>query len=125
MNSIKNKMRTFNSKNKFEESLEQMRQKHKYDPRPDLSEDHEYWIQVLKVAEKYDSQTYGNLHGFRCVGCRLEYIDGQFKLKPGPNSWPDHETWMKDREKYLLPYKSIIKKVFEEAAKTFQGSTIK
>ena len=95
--------------------LNELRQKNKYDPRPDLEEDHELWQLVLKEAEKIDRQVYGNLHGFRCAGCQLEIKDNQLTLIPGQalkNYYQDKNKWQQDRQEYLLPYVKEIKQIF-------------
>ena len=94
--------------------LNELRLKNKYDPRKDIEEDSKLWIKVLKEAEKVDRQIYGNLHGLRCVGCKLKIVDGQLMLKPDLKKYyKDEDEWKNDREEYLLPYAKEIKSIFE------------
>jgi len=40
------------------------------------------------TAKKAEKQVYGNLHGFRIVGCRLQLENEQLKMTPGGSYWP-------------------------------------
>jgi 2-keto-3-deoxy-galactonokinase len=117
MNSIKEKMENFrNGKEELEEYLQQEREKNRYDPRPDLSDDTELWQAVLEEAKKQDRQVYSNLHGFRCVGCRLQLENEQLKLLPGAaigQHWKNKKEWKQDRREYLIPFKDTISAVFK------------
>jgi len=99
--------------------IEELREKNRYDPRPDLKEDHDYWQAVLKEAEKLDKQIYSNLHGFRCAGCRLKIEGDGLRLFPavGPGQqWKDKREWIQDRQEHLLPYAKEIKEIFEKVS---------
>ena len=91
------------------------------DPRPDLSDDTNYWRAVLTEAKKIDNQLHGNLHGFRCAGAKLELDDGQLQLIPdiGQDNWvwPDKQSYLRDRRKFLMPFKAEIKDIFEKVGK--------
>jgi len=117
MNKIKEKMQNFsNGKKEFKEYLQQERNKNRYDPRKDLKSDSEYWQAVLKEAEKQDKKVYSNLHGLRCVGCKLKLSKGKLKLIPGEaigRHWQSKAEWKQARQEYLIPYKDTIKAVFE------------
>jgi hypothetical protein len=103
--------------NKFEEYLNKLVEKHKYDPRPDLKKDSKLWQVVLKTAERVNKQIYSNLHSFRIAGARLKVKDGKLKLIPtiGQNKyWKTKADYQKDRKEYLLPYTEEIKEIFKE-----------
>jgi len=102
-----------NEEKELEDFLQLERKKNRYDPRKDLSEDHELWQVVLKEAGKVDRQLYGNLHGFRCMGCRLKKNKNILRLIPAP----DYENYQEDRREYLLPYKAEIKDIFQKVAR--------
>ena len=115
MNSIRNQMLKFKNK-KHEQSF-------RHDPRPDIEEDHKYWKLVLKEAEKIDKELYFNLHGFRCVGAKLELDSNGFNLLSGPevtDYWQDKSEWQASRKEFLFPYTNEIKQLFAEVYDVLQ-----
>ena len=101
----------------FIKYIDEIREQQRYDPRPDLSEDSKYWQAILKEAEKQDKQVYGNLHGFRIAGCRLQLENEQLKMTPGEaigQHWKNKKEWKQDRKEYLLPYPKEIKNIFNK-----------
>ena len=93
--------------------------KYRYDPRPDLKDDHNYWEEVLKTAEQVDEKIYSNLHGFRAVGAVLQVKDNKLRLEAGPDKvqfWDNQEHWKEAREDFLIPYGKEIAKIFEKIA---------
>lgn len=48
------------------------------DPRPDLTDDHKPWEELLTIAK--DDKLYGPLHGFRCYGARLMSVVGVWNI---------------------------------------------
>ena len=93
--------------------------KYRYDPRPDLKDDHNYWIEILKNAEQIDEKLYSNLHGFRAVGAVLQVKDNKLRLKAGPDKvqfWDTQEHWTEARKEYLIPFSKEIAKIFEKVA---------
>lgn len=93
-----------------------------YDPRPDLTEDHELWIRILTEAYWYCQgdarleQLYGSLHGLRCGGAKVQrMLTGNLKLLPG--EWQTME-WKQATAKYLGPFKEDIKAILLLAQST-------
>lgn len=90
----------------------------RFDPRPDLVDDHMQWIAVLSIAWYRNRQLWGLLHGFRCGGSTLV-------TKTSPSGEiafhldysPLLETWDKDelKNRWLMPYVHSIKELFVEA----------
>lgn len=91
------------------------------DPRPDLEEDSNLWLQLFIEADKSNEQLRKNLWEMRNWGTRIVRGKTQFVLKPdidedGIRAWPDMETYEKWRDRLLLPHKKqvgeILKKLF-------------
>jgi hypothetical protein len=97
---------------KNDEYLNKSREKNKYDPRSDLENDGKLWQMVLREAEKVDQQVYGNLHGFRCAGCRLKLQDNKLAMMPPNNA--NEGNYKRDRIEFLFPYKNEIISIFKE-----------
>ena len=98
--------------------IQGQREYNKYDPRPDLKEDHGYWRLVLKEADKLDHNLYCILHGYRCVGTRVKVDEGILKLKKGEEwdqYWKDEKSYKKESYKSLLPYRNLIKEILKRA----------
>ena len=94
------------------------REYNKYDPKPDLDRDHEYWKLVLKEAVKLDHDLYGILDGYRCVGTRLIKEDGKLKLKKGEEwekYWTTDKEYKKECYKILIPFRDLIKEILKRA----------
>jgi len=94
------------------------RECNKYDPRPDLKKDHDYWKLVLKEADKLDHKLYCILHGYRCIGTRLIKDDGVLKLKKGmewENYWANDKEYKDESHKNLLSYHKLIREIFKRA----------
>jgi len=106
MNSIKKQMMNFNSSND--------NQGHKYDPRPDIKEDHQLWQLLLREAEQVDKQLYSNLHGFRCVGAKLNINDDEMKLISNTDFFNSNDNWQEYRKEFLFPFKNEITALFDE-----------
>jgi len=78
------------------------------DPRPDIQDDHDLWVEVLITAYRRDGRLHGVLHGFRCAGCKLVEEDGRLKLK---GNYPEYAE---DRRKWLMPMKEAVMELFRE-----------
>ncbi|MCF8002008.1 MAG: hypothetical protein K9K76_09150 [Halanaerobiales bacterium] len=117
---------TYQKELSTEEYLQEERKKAKYDPRPDIKEDHNLWQLVLKKAEKTSKQLYGNLHGFRIAECRLVLAENGLNLVPDGainkiGEWKNKTEWQQDRQKYLIPFKKEIRNIFKEVEKELKG----
>jgi hypothetical protein len=86
--------------------------KYKYDPRPKLKEDSKNWQLLLKEAEKIDRQLYGNLHGFRCIGAKLQLEGNKLKLISETDFFNSRNECQEYRKEFLLPFKKEITKLF-------------
>lgn len=88
------------------------------DPRSDLKQDTDLWQLVLACATCYqDNFIFGNLHGFRCAGARLQ-LNGKelaFKL---PIEW-DEPTKTEMKQKYAIPYIKQFKQIFKFVAEIY------
>jgi hypothetical protein len=83
------------------------------DPRPDLEEDSNLWLQLFIEAEKTSAQLKENLYKMRNWGTRIVRGKTQFILRPdidedGIRAWPDQETYEKWRDRLLVPHKKQI-----------------
>lgn len=97
---------------------EELHRAHRYDPRPDLSEDSGLWRAVLEVALAKDEKIYGILHGVRCIGARLVLENGELRLEPRIGEGiEDEEDWWQVRLKWLVPQTKTIVQVFREAVR--------
>ena len=105
MNSIKKQMMNYNGSNDKEGN--------RYDPRPDITEDHRLWHLLLKEAEQVDQQLYCNLHGFRCIGAKLQLNDNEMKLISKTDFFDSNEDWQEYREEFLFPFKDEIAGLFD------------
>jgi len=83
----------------------------KFEPRPDLKKDTEYWQNLLKKAYNLDNQVYNLLHFLRCSGTQLKDDNGSLRMVPAE----DFKEWNKYRKEYLLPIKDIIKDLLNKA----------
>jgi hypothetical protein len=101
-----------NDEKELDEYLNNLREKNRYDPRSDLENDSKLWQMVLREAEKVDQQVYGNLHGFRCAGCRLKLQDNKLAMMPPNNA--NEGNYKRDRIEFLFPYKNEIISIFKE-----------
>lgn len=86
-----------------------------HDPRPDLEADHRFWEALLAAAQRH-CDAYGQpmwtLHGFRCMGCRLErFPNGKMRLRKGEMSQEQYDA---DVANYLKEHTHICKIVFED-----------
>jgi len=104
---------------KFNSSNEK-KQFYKYDPRPDLKQDHQYWKLLLKEAEKRNLTIYNSLHGFRCIGATLQIKDNKIKLISKTNYWNSAKEWNNYRNEFLLPYKEEISALFNHIKELLQ-----
>ncbi len=110
--------------NKLDKYLQKHREQNRYDPRPDLTKDHEYWVAVLKQAEQEGNDTYGILHGFRCAGAKLVLKDNKLVMEPrlGKNNlWQSKEEYEDDKEYWLVPRTMQIFRVFTVSAATIKN----
>jgi len=82
----------------------------KFEPRPDLKEDTDYWRKVLRKTKKYDNEIYNLLHFLRCSGVRIKEKNGRLNITPGK----EFDEWEKYRKEYLMPIKNIIKDLLNE-----------
>lgn len=106
--------------NKKQKMWYEISEKNKYDPRPDLEDDHLRWVVVLKLAwkfqDKLDKQLYCNLHGIRCIGGELVPSYGHFRLTlPGDTKNPGHI-----KKEYLVPNKDKIEWLFTQGYKVWE-----
>ena len=78
------------------------------DPRPDLTEDSETWVQLLGMAG--DNELGWTLQGFRCYGTRLIKGKRSYLLRPlvGDELWPSPEAYAACRERYLRPHETEL-----------------
>ena len=86
----------------------------KYDPRPDLKDDHKYWAAVLRLAEKMNDEIYYVLAGVRCMGNRLEIVGNFLRLVDGGECGPAEYKEM--REQHLKPHADQIVEIFKKAS---------
>jgi hypothetical protein len=93
--------------------LNNLRNKNKYDPRNDLTQDSNLWQWVLKVAEKYDKKVFGTLHGFRCLGCQLS-LNKKNHLVLNPSKECNNKEWFEYRQEWLIPITQDIKNIFSK-----------
>lgn len=89
------------------------------DPRPDLDQDHGYWVALLLAAKKRGNdwrEVFGILHGLRCGGANLvrDRITG---LRIVPGEW-DTNSYADYRDKYLRPNINTIKDLLVQASRT-------
>ncbi len=88
----------------------------RYDPRPDLKDDHEFWTVVLQMAEKANGEAYGNLHGMRCMGTRLESVGKNLRIVPADDIGPEFFKYEKYKQKYLSPHAEQIVEIMTSAS---------
>lgn len=82
------------------------------DPRTDMQKDTNLWELVLACATAYnDKQIFYNLQGFRCGGAFLLFEKNKLIFKMSKD-W-DSEQRSSFKEKYIMPYRSEIKYLFE------------
>jgi hypothetical protein len=88
------------------------------DPRPDLAGDSELWTMLLQMARDKSLELASNLHGMRCCGLRLDRRREGFVLRPDmdPNTskWPDKESYLADRDRWLMPYAKEIDELLQQ-----------
>ena len=89
------------------------------DPRPDIAEDSVLWDWVLQHAYVQDGDDpnglYRLLNGLRCLGARLSFNKHGLHLGPRyfpHGSWRTREEWLVDRERYLVPRRAAIERLF-------------
>jgi len=85
------------------------------DPRPDLNEDHGYWIALLTVAKERSQKLFGILHALRCGGARL-VKDIKTGLRILPGEW-EPERYNEYKVKYLRPNVNAIKSLLVRASR--------
>ena len=98
--------------------IQGQRECNKYDPRPDLKDDHKYWKLVLREADKLDHNLYSILHGYRCIGTRLKKDDEVLKLKKGEEwekYWANDKAYKLESHKNLLTYHNLIREILKRA----------
>ena len=98
------------------------------DPRPDITDDHALWNDLLTRAEAIDGRSpdglFGALHGLRCLGARLVPVPtGGVRLERG--EIPEEAKAIEDgkivdrgykglRKKWLLPHAEALMKLLSE-----------
>lgn len=88
------------------------------DPRKDLKQDTDLWQLVLACATCYhDNFIFGNLHGLRCAGARLQLNDKDLAFKL-PSEW-DEITKTEMKQKYAVPYIRQFKQMFRFVAEIY------
>lgn len=106
--------------------------RHRFDPRPDLADDHRFWVAALSAAWSMDKKVahqvqpeqafgfYGLLHGLRCGGARLEerlhqgkrFLRLDFTPLLAPNGcWQEQRL----RDRWLMPYRDHMRMAFDLA----------
>lgn len=84
------------------------------DPQPDLGKEHKdgpLWAQLLATAYAKSPILCGSLHGFRCMGTKIQKgTSGGYVIRPvlGPMTWTSAREYERDRERYLRPYAAEI-----------------
>lgn len=86
------------------------------DPRPDLDQDHGYWVALLTLAKRKSQDVFGILHGLRCGGAGLQK-DRISGLRIVPGEWQAVE-YDEYKQKYLRPNIEAIKDLLIRASKT-------
>lgn len=90
--------------------------KFRYDPRPDLTKDHDLWKKVLFAAERFNQNLYGVLHGLRCGGCILTINSQTHSLDFQFSDEFNKEFRQHIKQKYIQPYTKDIKTIFNSIA---------
>ena len=85
----------------------------KIDPRPDLTQDHTLWMDVLNIAKRTNIEIYGILHGLRCGGSTLTMGDYILNFQFSQEFSSDFKNHIK--QKYIQPNIKVIKKVLTMA----------
>ncbi len=90
------------------------------DPRwHDLPEDAHLWLGLLAAARVLDGDAphglFGALHGFRCLGARLQNSHTGLRLRPGEIS---KDEYLALRAEYLLPHVKPLRKLLALAHPT-------
>lgn len=84
------------------------------DPRPDLSDDHHLWNDLLYIAAQKNEMLAGVLHGFRCMGTRIrKNRDGKFVLRAdidsdGNRAWESQGQYDEARDYWLKGYRNEV-----------------
>lgn len=90
------------------------------DPRSDLAsenpEESYWWCWLLADAWNVSRELAVTLHGFRCMGTRLERKEKGFVLKPevSERAWASEEEYQEARNKYLMPYKEQLTRLLRK-----------
>lgn len=88
------------------------------DPRPDLTEDHDRWVLLLKAARRSHEDLFLNLHFLRCGGAKIIKKDtGTYRLAgryDDTTLWEDRSEWKADVNDKLKPYRDQVEKLLSE-----------
>lgn len=79
------------------------------DPRPELREDSELWLDMLVQAEKYSGQLVGNLYEMRHQGTRIRH--GQHGYVMYPDAGQDVDQYRESRDRLLGPYREQLRDI--------------
>lgn len=105
------------------------------DPRLDLVGDHDLWAALLPLAHGYgeeraeaegrgplgmrlSTELLGILHGFRCLGAHLAWIDGRIVLERGQIEAKEYATL---RGQYLMPRAAEVTMLLQRLAEVMRG----
>lgn len=84
-----------------------------HDPRPDLIKDSGLWTKFLQLAQEKDPFLAGVLHGFRCMGTRLQLRKKGYTLRAdtdptGSYAWISLKEYDEEKEKWLGPHREKL-----------------
>lgn len=89
------------------------------DPRPDLEDDSDLWLQVIIQAEKRSLEFAQNIYDLRGYGTRIQRGKTEFFISPiiddtgTKSAWTSKEIYLKYRDKLLGPYRQWIREILE------------
>jgi hypothetical protein len=84
------------------------------DPRADLADDSLLWARLLVAARR--TKLYGDLHGFRCCGSRLEMLEGgtlRMSYDPDRDGFSDQAHFEEYCSTVLTPHAEELKRLAE------------
>lgn len=88
-----------------------------FPPGDPILADSPLWDELLRRAAEADPQLAGNLHGFRCAGCRLVPEPGRgCRLVPGVGPEYGYRTrteYEAARDRWLMPYRRLLQPLLE------------
>jgi len=90
------------------------------DPRPDLEEDSNLWLQFIIQAEKFSMKFAQNVYDMRGYGTRIRKGEIGYILYPEIDNtgtisaWDSMATYQKYRDKLLGPYRKWVKEILKD-----------